>query len=150
MSHSVEKLITFCEKTYDIETVLLQDGQEKDVLPHLGSTRLIVYTGKNQEEFNELCGTYKPAPTRGAVVYHGYDFGKDIIAIGSMKPHQLYETIESFIPSDVRSSSTRPPQVHFDQQAETPITGDCPHDSFKGEETKIENKRWNPNKFFRG
>lgn len=146
MSNSVEKLLTYCEKTYDITAVVLGDGQEEKVLDHLGKTKLIVYTGKNQDKFNELCGTYKAPPVRGVIVYSSYDFGQDVVAIGSMKPPQLYETIESFVPSTVKSSSTRPPQVHFNEDAETLYTGDSQATIDNIEVSRREDtKSWNPN-----
>lgn len=120
MSHDKEKLFNYCNywsqfaitsNVQNVSTVVLQHEQEQEVLPHLGKTNIIVYTGQNQELFSHLLSTYKPAPHRSALIYRHYDFGQDVIAIGSMKTDQFYGTIESFIPSDIPSSTTRPPQV---------------------------------------
>ncbi len=107
MSHDKEKLFNYCNNVQNVSTVVLQHEQEQEVLPHLGKTNIIVYTGQNQELFSHLVSTYKAAPHRSALIYRHYDFGQDVIAIGSMKPDQFYGTIESFI----SSSTTRPPQV---------------------------------------
>ena len=135
MPHSVEKLINFCSQN-NVPNIVLGNGQEESVLEHLGKTKVIVYTGQNKDKFEELCGTYKAPPVRGAIVYSAYDFGKDVIAIGAIQPRYLYSDLESFQPSVTPSSTTRPPEAVFEKPVETKPTEEV--------------KKWNPNKFFKG
>ena len=145
MSQNLDQLITYCDKPSQLTSALFGDGEEAGVLPRLGNTNILIYTGSEQEEFIGFVQSYKAPPVSSAMRYSPCDFGEDSVVFFAGHPDRLYAAMDQPI-----SSTTLPPETTTPEPPQQVDGADDPH--FTGDEANNDApaRTWNPNNFFKG